>query len=186
VPAFTLLGEPLALDLVNTRKTKVDQLAAPGATEAFWQFERERGTRPLAPLTHGETVELRELTATLLHAARSDTAPPVEAVDRANAILAAAPEHSVVRADARTLHVSRTSPADGSAAATRAAALQSLFSDVLDALAGGRLRECAASGCSQLFLASNAKRRWCTAKGCGNRMRVARHANRIQSRAASA
>jgi predicted RNA-binding Zn ribbon-like protein len=29
-----------------------------------------------------------------------------------------------------------------------------------------------------LFIATNAKRQWCTAAGCGNRSRVARHATR--------
>jgi predicted RNA-binding Zn ribbon-like protein len=40
-----------------------------------------------------------------------------------------------------------------------------------------RLRVCAAHGCERLFLARGRRQQWCS-PACGNRVRVARHANR--------
>ena len=41
-----------------------------------------------------------------------------------------------------------------------------------------RLQVCQAPGCQRVFVSANRRRRWCSATGCGNRVRVARHAAR--------
>ena len=41
-----------------------------------------------------------------------------------------------------------------------------------------RVRRCEAPGCPRLFVARDARRRWCSSATCGNRVRVARHAAR--------
>ncbi|MEN0084455.1 MAG: CGNR zinc finger domain-containing protein [Leifsonia sp.] len=181
---FTLLGEPLAIDLVNTLKTAhtpaLDQLDADDATEEFWAFQAARSPRPLAGLTKVDTIALRALTAELLASAREGRDASAPLVARANAVLAAAPEHPNLQQGADGLEVTVASPADGMAEGTRAAVIRSLLA-VLDALRAGRLRECAAEDCSQLFVATNSKRRWCTPDGCGNRARVARHAAKARA-----
>ncbi|MGW2208074.1 ABATE domain-containing protein [Streptomyces sp. NPDC001781] len=67
-----------------------------------------------------------------------------------------------------------------------AAALLSLLArdavDLLtDPLARAAVRECAAKGCSLLYLDTSRgrRRRWCSSEACGNRERVARHRRRV-------
>jgi predicted RNA-binding Zn ribbon-like protein len=185
--SFTLLGEPVAIDLVNTLKTAhtppVDQFDADDAVEAFWSFEAaraaEHGEPPLAPLGPEDTRRLRELTSRLLEAIRAGHAPAADDLAEANRLLAAAPSRLELFAGADGLAARTSSPADGTAAGTRAAVLRSLL-DVAAAATAGRLRACAADDCDQLFVATNAKRRWCTPEGCGNRARVARFAARAR------
>ncbi|MDN4612983.1 CGNR zinc finger domain-containing protein [Leifsonia sp. F6_8S_P_1B] len=185
--SFTLLGEPLAIDLVNTLKTAhtpaLDQLDADGAVEAFWAFEATRGTAqgepPLAPLEAEETRGLRALAGRMLAAIRAGEAPDAADLAEANRLLAAAPTRVELVAGDTGLAARTPSPADGTVDGTRAAVLRSLL-DAADAARAGRLRACAADDCDQLFVATNAKRRWCTPEGCGNRARVARFAARAR------
>lgn len=189
--SFTLLGEPLALDLVNTLKTAhtppLDQFDADDAVEAFWSFEAARATEhtehgeaPLAPLDAADTRRLRGLAIRLLTAIRAGESPAAADLAEANRLLAEAPRRVELAAGDAGLTAHTASPADGTADGTRAAVLRSLL-EVAQAAAEGRLRECAADDCSQLFVATNAKRRWCTPEGCGNRARVARFAARARA-----
>lgn len=50
--------------------------------------------------------------------------------------------------------------------------------DVLTGPAVRRLRRCANPACSMLFIADDARRKWCMQNICGNRVRVARHYQR--------
>ena len=178
--SFTLLGESLAVDLVNTLKPVRDQLDAAGAVEEFWRFQGERSSRALAPLPREDTVRLRALATALLRTARAGAAPDTELLAQANTLFERAPDHRRVAWRDGRLEATVVSSADGTPDGTRAQVLASVF----DAIAqddAGRLRECASETCTQLFLATNAKRRWCTAAGCGNRARVARHAARTSA-----
>ncbi len=52
---------------------------------------------------------------------------------------------------------------------------------LIDLLTGpglGRLRRCQNPACSMLFVASDARRKFCTQNICANRTRVARHYRR--------
>lgn len=179
---FTLLGEPLAIDLINTLKTAhtpaVDQLAAPGALAEFWRFQSERDPS-ITALDAEDTRNLRTLIDALVRALDAGTAPESSVLTAANTILHAAPVQSYLSVRDGHLHVEYTTTARTAAEATRATLIQSAL-DLSEAAAAGRLRHCPAEDCSQIFIATNAKRRWCTAAGCGNRARVSRYAARAR------
>jgi predicted RNA-binding Zn ribbon-like protein len=64
-------------------------------------------------------------------------------------------------------------------------ALASIAREVIDLFADpgrlARLRRCANPACSMLFLAETSRRRWCASNVCGNRVRVARHQDRLRT-----
>jgi predicted RNA-binding Zn ribbon-like protein len=45
----------------------------------------------------------------------------------------------------------------------------------------GLIRKCEAEDCVMLFVGNNARRRWCSATRCGNRVRVSRYYQRSKS-----
>jgi predicted RNA-binding Zn ribbon-like protein len=66
------------------------------------------------------------------------------------------------------------------------AALATIARDAADLLSGpfaSRIRECAAPDCALLFVDSSrpGQRRWCSMKGCGNRMKTAAYRRRRSS-----
>ena len=179
LPHFPLIGEPLALDLVNTCVRRdhaaVDLLDTPAALAAWLRAESAR-------LTWSGTVDvttlravrgLRAALAALFDARRNGTSPPAAALRKLNAALAA---------PAATVRL--TWPATGprvarpTAMSTRDALLHALATDALAVLTGPSahlLRKCAHPDCVLQFVAHNPRRRWCSASTCGNRARVARH-----------
>ncbi|WP_187976308.1 CGNR zinc finger domain-containing protein [Mycetocola sp. JXN-3] len=179
---FTLLGEPAAIDLLNTLKTAhtpaVDQLDAPGALAEFWRFQSERDPA-ITALNAEDTRSLRTLVGALIRAIDEGSAPDTPVLTAANTILFAAPVQSYLSVREGHLHVEYTTTARTAEEATRAKLILSAL-ELSDAATAGRLRHCPAEDCSQLFIATNAKRRWCTAAGCGNRARVSRHAARAR------
>lgn len=177
---FLLLGEPLALDLVNTRVLQrgvdVDLLDRPAALAAWLRAERDRiawhGPVGAADLAAART--LRDAIDALLRArlVRQPIAKPI--LRRFNRALAAPPATTRLAWTARGPQKSQ--PA---ASAQREALLHALALDALDVLTGPQaklLRECAHPDCRLLFVARNRRRRWCSSSTCGNRARVARHA----------
>ena len=50
--------------------------------------------------------------------------------------------------------------------------------EVLSGPSAKRLRRCGNPACNMLFVAEDARRKWCTQNICGNRVRVARHYRR--------
>ncbi len=122
---------------------------------------------------------LQMATAEVLHAAALAESPPEDAVDRINAASAAA-------AVAPQLNW----PADGrprmwlsTQAGSGGHALGILARAVIDLVTGPQrdlLRICQAPGCSEVYLATNSRRVWCSTT-CGNRVRVARHAARARA-----
>src|SRR5437762_478140 len=95
--AFPLLGEPLAIDLVNTvvgtRDGPHDLLASPGALDAWLQAEAHR-LPAAAPSSAGPSreavVQLREALRALIRAAREGGAPEPAALAIVNVASAAA------------------------------------------------------------------------------------------------
>ncbi|MEO7072421.1 MAG: ABATE domain-containing protein [Rhodanobacter sp.] len=182
---FPLLGEPLSLDLVNTRVRQggrdVDLLATPAALAAWLRAESARLAWS-GPVDAGDWQAVRDLRATLaalLAARREQVRPSAVALRQFNAALATP-----------TLSPRLLWPATGprlappSAPSRRDALLQVLAADALAVLTGpsGRLlRECAHSDCVLQFVANHPRRRWCSTATCGNRARVARHYQRQQA-----
>lgn len=176
---FLLLGEPLVLDLVNTRihrdGTDVDLLDRPAALDRWLRAEAARVA------WHGRVCaeelaairDLRDALDPLLRASLSHQRGSAGAVRKLNRALALpAPEaHLTWHADGPH----QTSPGAG----TRLTALLRQFAmSALELLTGpdaGRVRQCAHPSCILLFLARNPRRRWCSSATCGNRARVSRH-----------
>ncbi len=195
---FPLLGEPLAVDLINTVAAVgpggalVDLITTPDALAAWLCAEAPRlGTNgsPLdAPLPSLEAVHaLRGALRALFRAVLRGEPPDPAAVATVNRASAAAAPYAVL-----------VWPAEGAPSAAvehrapdpAAVPLATIARSGIEILAGevpGRLHACEGPGCVLLFLASNPRRRWCSPTGCGNRVRVARHyrQHRARDRAAT-
>lgn len=176
---FLLLGEPLALDLVNTRLRRngadVELLDTPAALAAWLRAEHERltwkGALDQDDLHAVRT--LRDAIGKLLHALRAQVRPTQAALRSVNQALS----HP-----GRQLRITWPDSAPVLAApqahGQREALLHALATDAAGLLTGpmaGRVRECAHPDCVLQFLARNPNRRWCSDLLCGNRARVARH-----------
>ena len=177
VTSFPLTGEPLALDLVNT----VIADAAGGvsdlldddeaANEWFALHETELDTARGSPVARGDLVELREALRVLLQAATEGRRAPRRALAHVNA--AAAGGHRALRWTAGGPQALWQGTNGGTDRAVLAAIAQSGI-EVLTHDAG-RLRRCGGPGCLLFFVATNPRRRWCSDRLCGNRVRVSRH-----------
>lgn len=176
---FLLLGEPLALDLVNTRihrdDAEVDLLDRPEALDQWLHAEDSRvdwrgraGARELAAIRDLRDALDHLLRAFLSHQRGSPIA--VRALNRA--LVLPAPEARLAwKADGPC----KTSLGASTYLATL---LRQLAMSALDLLTGpdaGRVRQCAHPSCILLYVARNPRRRWCSNAICGNRARVARH-----------
>jgi predicted RNA-binding Zn ribbon-like protein len=175
---LTLVGEPLAIDLANTQKLAqvppLELVADEAANRAFWQLQASRVTVP-AELPSIERVHaLRAVIRSLLDSRVAGVTPASCAVDSLNKYAAASPTSPRLDQDwTSELQPHGTDPAT--------ALLSEVARSAIEVLTGpdaARLHRCAAEDCSMLFVATNARRQWCTASGCGNRQRVARHADR--------
>lgn len=175
-----LTGEPLALDLVNTRahtpEGDVDHLETADGLAAWLSRQAERLTARPGDVT-GEWVEaVRRLRAHVEAALTSPGEPPAaavaainEAARRAPAHLALGPTGVVTRRDAP--------PLDRLLAELAEAAITLLGSPDVS-----KIKACEAPGCRMLFLPAHPRRRWCSPDLCGNRVRVARHYQRTRQR----
>lgn len=183
-PQFLLLGEPLALDLVNTRVCRdggiTDLLDTPAALAAWLRAERGRlawkGKVVAADLHAVRT--LRAALDPLLLALRQQRMPPAAALTEFNRALARRNPAQQLRWTAGGPHASAP-PAQ----AQRATLLHTLAADALRLLTGpqaAKVRECAHPDCRLQFVAHHPRRRWCSGALCGNRARVARHYARQQ------
>ncbi|MEV4879280.1 CGNR zinc finger domain-containing protein [Streptomyces cyaneofuscatus] len=179
-----LTGEPLAVDLVNTRphlaSGPVDLLADVAGLRSWLALEAGRLGEEVGSLDGDDLAELRrvrECIAAALYAARDGEPPPAEAVEGINRALAAAPlVRELVREGGEGLVLV---PCREGAPGVRLAAL---FAEDAAALlagpAGSRVRACGAEDCVMLFVPAHPSRRWCSAARCGNRARVARYYQR--------
>ncbi|WP_433711449.1 CGNR zinc finger domain-containing protein [Nocardia sp. CA-084685] len=175
-----LIGEPLALDLVNTRPTGVDLLATPDDL-ANWlalqaaRFPELAVARPTsADLAAVHAV--RDQISAALDARLHDRRPPADALRGLNAAQAAAPAIRQLEwgGDA-VIAIQRR---DGTVAERLAAVLAEAAADLLADPSIGKLKRCEADDCVLLFLPAHPRRRWCSAERCGNRVRVARYYRR--------
>jgi predicted RNA-binding Zn ribbon-like protein len=176
-----LTGEPLALDLVNTRTAAGDLLTTPGDLVAWLELQAGRlggvqeatdpGIDGLAAVR-----AVREHTANALERARRGE-PPAEAdLAALNDAQRAAPAVSALTWNGSAVAVERRRP--GTAPARLAARLAEAAADLLADPAVTKIRQCEADDCTLLFLPAHPRRRWCSATRCGNRARVARHYQR--------
>ncbi|MEV5428130.1 ABATE domain-containing protein [Streptomyces sp. NPDC052701] len=180
-----LTGEPLALDLVNTRPAgsdgRTDLLDTPQRLAAWLALQDDR----LGAETGGGVPTGADLAA--VHAVRAHTEaavravlhgqePPAAALRVLTDAQRAAPAVRELAWDGST--VTATPRRTGPLGVRLAARLAEAAADLLTDPAVGRLRQCEADGCVMLFLPAHPRRRWCSPGRCGNRARVARHYRR--------
>ncbi|ANK71838.1 MULTISPECIES: CGNR zinc finger domain-containing protein [Ensifer] len=183
------VGEPLALDLVNTRPLtasgRVDLFAADGGLAHWLALEGPRMSDvAFASIGAADADDLAPVLAVRSHAASAiahvmDRQPvPAADIEGLNAAMEAAP---VVRrldwTDPPRLVSERTAEPMVQLAGF-------LAEDAAALLAGGDarlIRKCEAQDCVMLFVGSNARRRWCSAARCGNRVRVSRYYQRSKT-----
>ncbi|MFG1945625.1 CGNR zinc finger domain-containing protein [Nonomuraea sp. NPDC048826] len=175
-----LTGEPLALDLINTRahtpEGDVDFLETTDGLAIWLRRQSERLTVP--PLSDEGAEAVRSLRAqmeTAITAAADGAEPPAgavaalnEAARRAPSYLALGPAGVTTRRDAPPLD----------------RLLAELAESAITLLGGpdtAKIKSCEAPGCRMLFLPAHPRRRWCSPELCGNRVRVARHYQRAKS-----
>lgn len=170
--SFPLVGEPLALDLLNAGEL----LDAPGGLAA-WIGEQAGRLEPVGDVGEAEVSAVRavrEAAGPVLDAVRRGGPPPDGALRALNGFLAAAPSHTELAwTDGAGLTAAprRTAGPARRLAAELAQAVAELATDPRVT----SVRRCEAEGCVLLFLPAHPRRRWCVASVCGNRARVARY-----------
>ncbi|MFD0687231.1 CGNR zinc finger domain-containing protein [Actinomadura fibrosa] len=180
--ATFLVGEPVALDLVNTRAADGDLLVTPDDLRVWAGLQVDR-VPEAGDLAAGATDEdlaavraVRDGAAHAIGRVREGEAPSPDDLDVLNRAQRAAPAIAELAWDGGAVTVTRRR---GGPAGTRlAAALAEATADLLADPAAARIRECEADDCVMLFLPAHPRRRWCSAARCGNRVRVARHYQR--------
>ncbi|MBB2742152.1 UNVERIFIED_ORG: putative RNA-binding Zn ribbon-like protein [Microbispora rosea subsp. rosea] len=187
-----LTGEPLALDLVNTRPHTpdgpVDLIATPEGLRAWLGLQADRLGGVLSeggqvPLTDDDLAaavdavhEVREHAAAAIDQARRGLRPHEGALRGLNRAQRAAPAVRTLAWDGAAVTV--VPRRDGPPGVRLAAVLAEAAAELLTDPAVTTVRECAADDCAMLFLPAHPRRRWCSAERCGNRARVARHYRR--------
>jgi predicted RNA-binding Zn ribbon-like protein len=190
---FPVGGEPLvALDLVDTQLLAVDPvqdlLEAPDRSAAWWALQSTRLPESATP----DSAAVRRLRAAirdLFGAHLEGRAPRAISVEDVNAAAASVPSSprlnyvvdvhggfhgATTRVDTRW----HTEYGGSVALAFIAREAVDLFG-APDRLA--KLRRCANPACSMLFLAETSRRQWCASNVCGNRVRVARHQEKMRA-----
>ncbi|WP_433172397.1 CGNR zinc finger domain-containing protein [Actinoallomurus sp. CA-150999] len=178
-----LTGEPLALDLVNTRPYDADLLGSPAELRTWLELEADRLPDPAAHETAGLTVAdvaavhaVRDGAGLAIGHARRGERPPASALEALNDAQRAAPAIRELAWDGSSIIAARRR--SGTAGVRLAAWLAEAAADLIADPQVTKVRECEAEDCVLLFLPAHPRRRWCSAARCGNRARVARHYQR--------
>jgi predicted RNA-binding Zn ribbon-like protein len=181
-----LTGEPLALDLVNTRAHTadgpLDLLGDVTQLRSWLVLQADRLPEPASDTTLLSDADLaavhavREHVAVAVNAARQGEQPPTAALDGLNKALSAAP--AVPRVGWGGTAVTLATHRSGTPGTRLAAQLAEEAAVLLADPAVRKVRPCEAEDCVMLFLPAHPRRRWCSAARCGNRTRVARYYQR--------
>jgi predicted RNA-binding Zn ribbon-like protein len=184
--AFPLLGEPLPVELANTRFARrgvlVDGLTTRGDLLAWLVSHREDFPAAIDLDAAGQCLELedvgalRDLLRELFAAVVAGTRPADAAIAALNRLARQAPAAPQLdwppepgRQSSVSLHPTGDDPA--------AAVLAELARATIRLLGGPdreRLRICQAPGCVLFYVKQHPRREWCS-PACGNRARAARH-----------
>lgn len=180
---FVVAGEPLAVDLADTiitsRDPVIDLLVDDATCRFWWTLQQDRLPEGAPAPSLALTIDLRRAVREMLDAHIAGVLPPTTAIDRVNDAAAS------VSRTRRLVHtpVGWAALTDSHPSADRRydLALAAVAESLIDVLVGResqRLRRCANPMCSMLFVAADARRKFCTQNICGNRTRVARHYHR--------
>ncbi|GAA4003281.1 CGNR zinc finger domain-containing protein [Allokutzneria multivorans] len=170
-----LIGEPLPIDLVNTRTSEGDLLDSPEALSAWLDSQADR-LPPLARVELAPVLALREHISQALRAARVGLAPPPESLAALTSVHRAAPLYRELSWTGSA--VSATPRRGATATEVLLAELAEATADLLTSPDITKVRNCDGPECLLLFLPAHPRRRWCSPKICGNRVRVARYYQR--------
>ena len=200
-PSFDLSGGALCLDLANTWSDRgrpdteqlrgyADLLAfaqqtgqLAGGEAARLQQRAERQPRAAAAAL-ARCRELREALYRIFSAAAARRAPPAADLERLNAAL---PEAlSRLRIERRGARFAWAWHAPDAPPEPLGAPLWPALRSAAELLTSDewrRVRECAGSDCTWLFLdrSRNRSRRWCAMQTCGNRAKARRHYRRARA-----
>lgn len=189
-----LVGEHLALDLVNTRVNmpplgRLDLLDSSAALRVWLGCESGRLPRTVTvgrSSATGADLEpiraVREHAAIAIGAARVGSAPPAAALHGLNQAQREAPMIRELRWTGSA--VSAAERREGSLGQRLAAHLAESVADLLVDPRVGTIKKCEQDFCVLWFLPTNPRRRWCNTRICGNRARVSRHYHRHKRAAA--
>nr|WP_042187258.1 CGNR zinc finger domain-containing protein [Kibdelosporangium sp. MJ126-NF4]CEL17949.1 hypothetical protein [Kibdelosporangium sp. MJ126-NF4]CTQ90823.1 hypothetical protein [Kibdelosporangium sp. MJ126-NF4] len=173
-----VVGEQLAIDLINTRTSEGDLTATADSFARWLKAEDGRLTRPDAPDLDAIR-QLRTHVAAAVAQARQGLEPPADAVDALNSALRSAPAYRSLAWDghAMTTAVHRT----GDENAQLLAELAEAAAELLTSPSVTEIRSCEGPDCLLIFLPAHPRRRWCSPSLCGNRVRVSRYYQRHKS-----
>lgn len=174
-----LVGEPLAIDLVNTLTADGDLLEDPQALGAWLALEADRvpalgAAADRAALKAARSV--REHAAAAFGALAGGRRPPESSLRALAVAVNAAPGRTRVAWDGTAVVASVAR--EGAAAERLGAELAQAAIDLLTDPAVAKLRRCGAEDCVMLFVPAHPRRQWCSPERCGNRVRVARYYER--------
>jgi predicted RNA-binding Zn ribbon-like protein len=172
-PEFTLLGDAVWLDFVNSARGRT--LSPPDLLPDAAAFTRWAHAQRLMQLDGGAPYpairELRRQLTVLAEALDADVQPPAGAIAAINAILAGSTgSHRLIRISGEW----RIQFAPSRALAPLEAIARSAATTLADP--GVVVRRCTGETCSLFFADSspNRSRRWCTPAICGTTLRVER------------
>ena len=177
-----LTGEPLALDLVNTRAStpdgEIDALADLGGLRTWLDAQGGRlvATGSISESDLAAVRELRHQVGLAIEAARCGRRPSSIAVAAINDAVREAPQYYTAHWSDNGLDAQSHRTGDA-----RAIILAQLAEAAVDLLTGpsiAKIRACEGPQCRMLFLPAHPRRRWCSPALCGNRVRVARYYQR--------
>jgi predicted RNA-binding Zn ribbon-like protein len=178
-----LTGEPLALDLVNTRPAVGDLLATPSDLRSWLGLEAgrfgeaaEAAGAELDDAALAAVRDVRDHAARALDRIRHGAPPSTDDLDALNRAQRVAP--AVLELSRGTTGLIATRRRTGTTGERLAAWLAEECAAFIAGPAVGAVRQCEADDCVMLFLPAHPRRRWCSAARCGNRVRVARHYQR--------
>ena len=172
------LGDPLALDLVNTIRRRgwqyTELIGSPADLREWLGREQNRLTVPAEVDDELVTrfLALREHGLDLLRAATSGQPLPAEAVAAVNALILAAPSARLLTGEPGGY---RSQPVTAAGPAQRL--LGDLAAALVDLLTGpdaSELTFCDAPGCGHYYLRHRPNQQWC-GPACGARARTDRH-----------
>jgi len=182
---FPVGGEPLGVDLADTLVTVTDPvtdlLADPERCAAWWSLQSDRLPAGVPAPALEMTRQLRAAARAVLDAAQQGRNLPEPAVATLNQIAAAAPASPELHMPGGAPELRQRWHADDPAAPALAQAAASVIS-LLASPDAALLRRCANPACSMLFIATDARRKFCTQNICANRVRAARHYHRQHQR----
>lgn len=180
-------GEPVALDLVNTRPLSdegpIDLIGSLDGLRAWLKLQEGRligfSIQDTQSLDVGDLKRIwkvRDHIASLIDRVRHNREPLPNDLEALNAIVRKAPLVRQLVTNGET--IAAVDERIGSPGARLAACLAGAAINLIADPSSRQIRQCAAQNCVILFMPTHPQRLWCSATRCGNRERVARHYRR--------